>query len=117
MLVRGSCCALLWSWPWPPAWEGLSKLRRPGLAQLTLLLEGGTAPHSPSPLPGGAATSTLALADPCCRLLPVAWVLRGYDLDRLTRHDLLERLARTRGVVLERLRAIRHAADSAAQAK
>jgi hypothetical protein len=47
----------------------------------------------------------------------VAWVLRGYDLDRLTRHDLLERLARTRGVVLERLRAIRHAADSAAQAK
>ena len=34
-------------------------------------------------------------------LAEVAWVLRGYDLDRLTRHDLLERLLRTRGVVVD----------------
>jgi len=30
----------------------------------------------------------------------VAWVLRGYGLDRATRHDLLQRLIRTRGVVV-----------------
>ena len=34
-------------------------------------------------------------------LAEVAWVLRGYDLDPLTRHDLLERLVRTRGVVVD----------------
>jgi predicted nucleic-acid-binding protein len=34
-------------------------------------------------------------------LAEVAWVLRGYDLDRRTRHDLLERLVLTRGVVVD----------------
>lgn len=30
-----------------------------------------------------------------------AWVLRGYGLDRQSRHGLLERLVRTRGVVVD----------------
>ncbi len=34
-------------------------------------------------------------------LAEVAWVLRGYDLDRATRYQLLERLVRTRGVVVD----------------
>ena len=34
-------------------------------------------------------------------LAEVAWVLRGYGLDRPTRHGLLERLVRTRGVVVD----------------
>ena len=33
-------------------------------------------------------------------LAEVAWVLRGYGLDRATRHDLLNRLVRTRGVTV-----------------
>ena len=34
-------------------------------------------------------------------LAEVAWVLRGYGLDRQVRHGLLERLVRTRGVVVD----------------
>ena len=34
-------------------------------------------------------------------LAEVAWVLRGYDLDRQSRYELLERLVRTRGVVVD----------------
>lgn len=33
-------------------------------------------------------------------LVEVAWVLRGYGLERSQRHELLERLIRTRGVVV-----------------
>jgi predicted nucleic-acid-binding protein len=39
-------------------------------------------------------------------LAEVAWVLRGYDLDRATRHRLLERLVRTRGVVVDDIDAV-----------
>ena len=34
-------------------------------------------------------------------LAEVAWVLRGYGLDRKVRHGLLEQLVRTRGVVVD----------------
>ena len=39
-------------------------------------------------------------------LAEVAWVLRGYDLDRQTRYDLLERLVRSRGVVVDDIDAV-----------
>jgi predicted nucleic-acid-binding protein len=39
-------------------------------------------------------------------LAEVAWVLRGYALDRCTRHQLLERLVRTRGVVVDDIDAV-----------
>jgi predicted nucleic-acid-binding protein len=39
-------------------------------------------------------------------LAEVAWVLRGYELDRAARHELLERLVRTRGVVVEDIDAV-----------
>ena len=39
-------------------------------------------------------------------LAEVAWVLRGYDLDRQTRHGLLDRLVRTRGVVVDDIDAV-----------
>ena len=39
-------------------------------------------------------------------LAEVAWVLRGYDLDRSTRYQLLEQLVRTRGVVVEDIDAV-----------
>jgi predicted nucleic-acid-binding protein len=39
-------------------------------------------------------------------LAEVAWVLGGYDLDRSTRYQLLERLVRTRGVVVEDIDAV-----------
>jgi predicted nucleic-acid-binding protein len=39
-------------------------------------------------------------------LAEVAWVLRGYALDRGTRHNLLERLVRTRGVVVDDIDAV-----------
>ncbi len=39
-------------------------------------------------------------------LAEVAWILRGYELDRPTRHALLERLVRTRGVVVEDMDAV-----------
>ena len=42
---------------------------------------------------GGAFIPDVVLAE-------VAWVLRGYGLDRATRHNLLQRLIRTRGVVV-----------------
>jgi len=42
---------------------------------------------------GGAFIPDVVLAE-------VAWVLRGYGLDRVTRHDLLQRLIRTRGIVV-----------------
>jgi predicted nucleic-acid-binding protein len=44
-------------------------------------------------------------------LAEVAWVLRGYDLDRATRHALLERLVRTRGVVVDDIDAVIDALD------
>jgi predicted nucleic-acid-binding protein len=44
-------------------------------------------------------------------LAEVAWVLRGYDLDRATRHQLLERLVRTRGVVVDDIDAVIDALD------
>ncbi len=39
-------------------------------------------------------------------LAEVAWVLRGYDLERTTRYKLLERLVRTRGVVVDDIDAV-----------
>lgn len=39
-------------------------------------------------------------------LAEVAWLLRGYDLDRRTRYELLERLVRTRGVVVDDIDAV-----------
>ena len=39
-------------------------------------------------------------------LAEVAWVLRGYDLERKTRYQLLERLVRTRGVVVDDIDAV-----------
>jgi predicted nucleic-acid-binding protein len=39
-------------------------------------------------------------------LAEVAWVLRGYDLDRQSRYELLERLVRTRGVVVDDIDAV-----------
>jgi predicted nucleic-acid-binding protein len=44
-------------------------------------------------------------------LAEVAWVLRDYDLDRLTRHDLLERLVRTRCVVMDDIDAVINALE------
>ncbi|MBM5828477.1 MAG: type II toxin-antitoxin system VapC family toxin [Cyanobacteria bacterium M_surface_7_m2_040] len=39
-------------------------------------------------------------------LAEVAWVLHGYALERSVRHGLLERLVRTRGVVVDDLDAV-----------
>jgi len=39
-------------------------------------------------------------------LAEVAWVLRGYDLERQSRYELLERLVRTRGVVVDDIDAV-----------
>ncbi len=39
-------------------------------------------------------------------LAEVAWVLRGYDLARQTRYDRLERLVRSRGVVVDDIDAV-----------
>ena len=39
-------------------------------------------------------------------LAEVAWVLRGYDLAGTTRYQLLERLVRTRGVVVDDIDAV-----------
>jgi len=39
-------------------------------------------------------------------LAEVAWVLRGYDHERTTRYQLLERLVRTRGVVVDDIDAV-----------
>lgn len=39
-------------------------------------------------------------------LAEVAWVLRSYDLDRQSRYALLERLVRTRGVVVDEIDAV-----------
>ena len=44
-------------------------------------------------------------------LAEVAWVLRGYELSRYTRHALLERLVRTRGVVVDGIDAVIEALD------
>lgn len=48
---------------------------------------------------------------PAVVLAEVAWVLRGYDLDRATRHRLLERLVRTRGVVVDDIDVVINALD------
>jgi predicted nucleic-acid-binding protein len=39
-------------------------------------------------------------------LAKVAWVLRGYDLERATRYQLLDRLVRTRGGVVDDIDAV-----------
>ena len=39
-------------------------------------------------------------------LAEVAWVLRRYNLERATRYQLLERLVRTRGVVVDDIDAV-----------
>ncbi len=44
-------------------------------------------------------------------LAEVAWVLRGYDLDRPTRYQLLEHLVRTRGVVVDDIDAVINALE------
>lgn len=44
-------------------------------------------------------------------LAEVGWVLRGYDLGRSARHVLLERLVRTRGVVVDDIDAVIEALD------
>lgn len=44
-------------------------------------------------------------------LVEVAGVLRGYELDRPTRHALLERLVRTRGVVVDDVDAVINALE------
>jgi predicted nucleic-acid-binding protein len=44
-------------------------------------------------------------------LAELAWVLRGYDLKRTIRHQLLERLVRTRGVVVDDIDAVIDALD------
>jgi predicted nucleic-acid-binding protein len=55
-------------------------------------------------------------------LAEVGWVLRGYGLDRESRYALLERLVRTRGVVVDDIDAVidaleqfRHGSDLADQ--
>jgi len=55
-------------------------------------------------------------------LAEVGWVLRGYGLDREARYALLERLVRTRGVVVDDIDAVidaleqfRHGSDLADQ--
>jgi predicted nucleic-acid-binding protein len=48
---------------------------------------------------GGVVLPDVVLAE-------VAWVLRGYDLERSTRYQLLERLVRTRGVVVDDIDAV-----------
>jgi len=64
---------------------------------------------------GGAYLPDVVLAE-------VGWVLRGYGLDRESRYGLLERLVRTRGVVVDDLDAVidalerfRHGSDLADQ--
>jgi predicted nucleic-acid-binding protein len=44
-------------------------------------------------------------------LAEVAWVLRGYELSRSERYALLERLVRTRGVVVDDIDAVIEALD------
>ncbi|MBW4531830.1 MAG: type II toxin-antitoxin system VapC family toxin [Aphanothece saxicola GSE-SYN-MK-01-06B] len=53
---------------------------------------------------GGAYLPDVVLAE-------VAWVLRGYDLGRSERYALLERLVRTRGVVVDGIDAVIEALD------
>jgi predicted nucleic-acid-binding protein len=48
---------------------------------------------------GGVVLPDVVLAE-------VAWVLRGYDLERAARYQLLERLVRTRGVVVDDIDAV-----------
>jgi len=48
-------------------------------------------------------------------LAEVAWVLRGYNLERATRYQLLERLVRTRGVVVDDIDAVINALEQFSQ--
>ncbi|MFM7313580.1 MAG: PIN domain-containing protein [Cyanobium sp.] len=53
-----------------------------------------------------AAIATGGVFLPDVVLVEVGWVLRGYDLDRSSRHELLNRLVRTRGVVVQDIDAV-----------
>ena len=53
---------------------------------------------------GGVILADVVLAE-------VAWVLRGYGLNRATWHDLLNRLVRTRGVTVIELDGVMAALD------
>ena len=53
-----------------------------------------------------AAIASRGVYLPDVVLAEVAWVLRGYDLERATRYQLLERLVRTRGVVVDDIDAV-----------
>ena len=53
-----------------------------------------------------AAIASAGVYLPDVVLAEVAWVLRGYDLERATRYQLLERLVRTRGVVVDDIDAV-----------
>ena len=53
-----------------------------------------------------AAIASAGVYLPDVVLAEVAWVLRGYDLERKTRYQLLERLVRTRGVVVDDIDAV-----------
>ncbi|WP_341883529.1 type II toxin-antitoxin system VapC family toxin [Synechococcus sp. UW140] len=57
---------------------------------------------------GGIYLPDVVLAD-------VAWVLRGYNLERATRYQLLERLVRTRGVVVDDIDAVIDALEQFSQ--
>jgi len=48
-------------------------------------------------------------------LAEVAWVLRGYNLERTSRYQLLERLVRTRGVVVDDIDAVINALEQFSQ--
>ena len=62
-----------------------------------------------TPIAEQAFLSAIATGDvylPDVVLAEVAWVLRGCDLERATRYQLLERLVRTRGVVVDDIDAV-----------
>ena len=62
-----------------------------------------------TPIAEGAFLEAVAGGGVCLPdvvLAEVARVLRGYALDRLSRHGLLERLVRTRGVVVDDIDAV-----------
>lgn len=54
---------------------------------------------------------------PDVELAEVARVLRGYDLNRVTRHRRLERLVRTRGVAVDDIDAVINALENFCQGR